>query len=350
MAKKKNMLSVPESDYISLLAGIKQRIAESRVRAATAVNRELVDLYWEIGKQIMERQELHGWGSSVIERLSADLIRELPGSKGFSASNLWRMRNFYAAYPDQSTILAEALRELPWYHNLILLEKIKNQDEKLWYARAAKDHGWSGPVLIHQIESDLFHRSGKALQNFDRTLPPPQSDPAKSLLRDPYSLEFLEVDFALGERKIERALIARMKDFLVELGKGFAFVGSQYHLEVGGQDFYLDLLFYHLTLRSFIAIELKTEEFKPEFAGKMNFYLSAIDDRLRRNEDRPSIGLILCKSKNNIVVEYTLRDTSKPMGVAEYTLGRSLPANLRDALPEPEEIELAMRSFDEFKK
>jgi predicted nuclease of restriction endonuclease-like (RecB) superfamily len=343
MAKKTTTLDIPESDYISLIAGIRQRIAESRVRAATAVNRELVDLYWSIGKQIVERQELHGWGSSVIERLSADLLRELPGSKGFSASNLWRMRNFYAAYRGADVNLAQAVRELPWSHNLVLLEKVENEEERLWYARTAKSNGWSRPVLIHQIETGFFHRSGKALQNFDRTLPPAQSDLAKSLLHNPYSLEFLGVAGDLAERRLEQALIARLKDFLVELGKGFAFVGSQYHLEVGGQDFYLDLLFYHLTLRSFIAIELKADEFKPEFAGKMNFYLSAIDDQLRHEADNPSIGLILCNSKNNIIVEYALRDTSKPMSIAEYKLARSLPASLRDFLPGADEIEEAMR-------
>jgi predicted nuclease of restriction endonuclease-like (RecB) superfamily len=234
--------------------------------------------------------------------------------------------------------LQATLAQLPWYHHIALIEKVKNPEERLWYARQTIENGWSRNVLVHQIESGLYTRQGRALTNFDRTLPAPQSELAKQILKDPYNFDFLSLGPEMLERDLERGLIAHLRDVLLELGKGFAFVGSQFRLEVGGQDYYLDLLFYHLRLRCYVVFDLKIEDFKPEFAGKMDFYLSAIDDQLRHAEDRPSIGIILCKRRNEIVVEYALRDTSKPMGVAQYRLTAALPDELRKELPTTEEL------------
>lgn len=332
--------------YGELLADLKERIGTAQVRAAVAVNRELVGLYWRIGRAILDRQQAAGWGAKVIDRLGRDLQAAFPGVTGFSGRNLKYMRAFAEAWPDEA-IVQGPLAQITWYHNLALLEKLQSAGVRLWYARAAAEQGWSRNVLVHQIDTDLYARQGKALTNFDRTLPAPQSDLARQLLKDPYSFDFLTLAADAQERDLERALLGRLRDFLVELGVGFAFVGSQYHLAVGGQDFYLDLLFYHLKLRCFVVIDLKVEEFKPEFAGKMNFYLSAADDLLRHPADQPSIGLILCREKNGVVVEYSLRDTSKPMGVAAYELRRdALPAGLRDSLPSVAQIEAELRKVE----
>jgi predicted nuclease of restriction endonuclease-like (RecB) superfamily len=256
---------------------------------------------------------------------------------GLSGRNLKYMRAFAEAYPDQE-IVQQVVARLPWGHNVRLVEAVKDQEERLWYARQAIEHGWSRNILAHQIESGLYHRQGKAITNFERTLPAPQSELARELVKDPYSFDFLALGPDMSERELERSLLDHLRSLILELGKGFAFVGSQYPLQVGGQDYYLDLLFYHLRLRCFVVLELKIEEFKPEFAGKMNFYLSAVDDQLRHETDGPSIGIILCKGKNAVVVEYALRDSVKPMGVAEYRLSPSLPVQLQDKLPTAEEL------------
>jgi len=258
--------------------------------------------------------------------------------KGFSPRNLKYMRAFAEAWPDEP-IVQEALAQITWYHNLTLLEKVKDPAERLWYAHQTIEHGWSRNVLVHQIESRLYERQGKAITNFERTLPAPQSDLAQSLVKDPYIFDFLSLGPEVQERDLERALLNHLRDFLLEMGKGFAFVGSQYRLEVGGDEFFIDLLFYQLRLRCYVVIELKVGEFKPEYTGKMNFYLSAVDDLLRHPEDRPSIGLILCKSQNRLIAEYALRDISKPMGVATYRLTSALPAELQEKLPSIEELE-----------
>jgi predicted nuclease of restriction endonuclease-like (RecB) superfamily len=247
------------------------------------------------------------------------------------------MRAFAEAYPDQE-IVQQVVARLPWGHNVRLVEAVKDPAERLWYARKAIEHGWSRNILVHQIESGLYHRQGKAITNFERTLPAPQSELARELVKDPYSFDFLALGPDMSERQLERSLLDHLRSLILELGKGFAFVGSQYPLQVGGQDYYLDLLFYHLRLRCFVVLELKIEEFKPEFAGKMNFYLSAVDDQLRHETDGPSIGIILCKGKNAVVVEYALRDSAKPMGVAEYRLSPSLPSQLQGNLPTAEEL------------
>jgi len=256
---------------------------------------------------------------------------------GLSARNLKYMRAFAEAYPD-SEFVQQVVAQLPWGHNIRIVEALKEPSEREWYARQAIEYGWSRNVLVHQIESDLLHRQGKALTNFSRTLPAPQSELAQEMIKDPYYFDFLALGPEMLERDLERSLIENIRALILELGKGFAFVGSQYHLEVGGQDYYLDLLFYHLRLRCFVVIDLKIEEFKPEFAGKMNFYLSAIDTQLRHPEDAPSIGIILCKQRNEVVVEYALRDSAKPMGVSQYVVSEALPAPLQKELPTAEEL------------
>jgi len=324
--------------YVELLEDLKRRIREARVRAALSVNRELVLLYWHIGREILKRQKQEGWGAKVIDRLARDLRREFPDMKGLSRANLFYMRAFAEAYPDEQFV-QQLAGQLPWWHNVVIFTKIKDPALREWYIRACIEHGWSRAVLIAQIETRLHERQGKAVTNFERTLPAPASELARDILKDPYNFDFLGLHDKAVERDLERALLQHLRDFMLELGTGFAFVGSQYHLEVGGEDFYIDLLFYHLKLRCFVVIDLKMREFRPEDAGKMNFYLSAVDDLLRHPEDRPSIGLILCKTKNRLVVEYSLRDMNKPIGAATYQLTRTLPADLQESLPSVEELE-----------
>jgi predicted nuclease of restriction endonuclease-like (RecB) superfamily len=321
-----------KDDYASLLSKLKERIRTARLRAALSVNQELILLYWSIGRDILNRQSDAGWGARIVDRLAADLRRDFPEMTGLSSRNLKYMRAFAEAFPERE-IVQQVVARLPWGHAIKLIEGTKSSEQRLWYARQAAEHGWSRNVLAHQIESDLFGRKGKALTNFTRTLPAPQSDLAQELIKDPYSFDFLSLGPEMSERELERGLLEHLRALILELGKGFAFVGSQYHLEVGGQDYYVDLLFYHLRLRCFVVIELKIEEFKPEFAGKMNFYLSAVDDQLRHEADAPSIGIILCKGRNEIIVEYALRDSTKPMGVAECRLSAALPEPLQAELP-----------------
>ena len=309
-----------------------------QVKAALSVNRELVLLYWQIGRDILARQQAQGWGAKVIERLSRDLRREFPEMKGFSRTNLMYMRAFAEAYPDES-IVQQAAGQLPWFHNCVLLDKVKDEAERLWYAHQTVGHGWSRNVLVHQIESGLFRRQGKAQTNFAQTLPAPQSELAQQMLKDPYNFEFLSLGADAQERDLEQGLLAHVRQFLLELGTGFAFVGSQYHLEVGGDDFYLDLLFYHVRLRCYIVVDLKIGKFTPGDAGQLNFYLSAVDDLLRHPDDQPTLGLLLCKSKNKTVAEYALRDIRKPLGIAEYHLQDAVPAEYRGSLPTVAELE-----------
>lgn len=325
-------------DYAAFLEDIKRRVAEAQIRAALSVNRELILLYWQIGREILERQAAQGWGAKVVDNLAKDLRAAFPEMKGFSPRNLKYMRSFAEAYPDFEIVQA-VLAQITWYHNIALLDKLKETNEREWYARATIENGWSRNILALQIQSNLYQRQGKALTNFEIALPAPQSDLARNLLKDPYNFDFLGLSREASERDVENALLADLQKFFIELGKGFSFVGSQYHLEVGEQDFYLDLLFYHLHLRCFVVIDLKSDAFKPEYAGKMNFYLSAVDDLLRHESDTPSIGLILCRDKNKIIVEYSLRNQTKPIGVSEYQLTEKLPAELRESLPTAEEIE-----------
>jgi predicted nuclease of restriction endonuclease-like (RecB) superfamily len=332
-------MSLPlPSDYDTLLKTLKERIRTAQVQAALAVNRELVLLYWQIGSAILQQQQQQGWGAKVIDRLSADLRRAFPDIKGFAARNLRYMRAFAEAYP-HFELVQQVVAEIPWGHHVRLLDRTKDPQERLWYIQQTVAHGWSRNVLLHQLESDLYHRRGSAPNNFDRTLPAPQSELAQQLLKDPYHFDFLTLGADAKERDIENALLQSISAFLLELGVGFALVGNQYHLDIGGEDFYIDLLFYHLKLRCYVVIDLKISKFEPEFAGKMNFYLSAVDDTLRHPDDQPSIGIILCKSKNKTIVEYALRDTHRPIGVADYQLTRSLPEELQGQLPTAEAIQ-----------
>ncbi|WP_392711197.1 YhcG family protein [Rhizobium ruizarguesonis] len=334
---KADPTKIESQSYAAFVSDLKQKIAEARHRASLSVNRELILLYWSIGRDILARQEREGWGAKIIDRLAADLGRAFPEMTGLSSRNLKYMRAFAEAWPD-GEFVQQVVALLPWGHNVRLLDAVKIPTERAWYARHAIEHGWSRNVLAHQIDSNLFDRQGSALTNFSRTLPAVQSELAQQILKDPYTFDFLSLGPEMLERDLERGLVEHLRSLILELGKGFAFVGSQYHLEVGGQDYYIDLLFYHLRLRCFVVIELKIEDFKPEFAGKMNFYLSAVDDQLRHPDDKPTIGIILCKGRNQVVVEYALRDSSKPIGVAQYQLSHALPPQLEEDLPTIEDF------------
>lgn len=331
-------LALPPEGYREWLKDIKERIRAAQQKVVLASNSELIVLYWQIGREILERQKQRGWGAKVVDRLADDLRREFPSMKGFSRANLLYMRSFAESWQD-SNIVQQLVGQIPWGHNIALLTKVKNNTERSWYARAIIENGWSRAVLIHQIESRLFQRQGKAVTNFHRHLPSAQSELAQQTLKDPYMFDFLGIGKEAHERDIENALVEHITRFLLELGAGFAYVGRQVHLEIGGEDFYIDLLFYHLKLRCYIVVELKAVAFKPEYAGKLNFYLSAVDDLLRHESDSPSIGLLLCKEKNRLVAEYALKDISKPMGVSEYRLIESIPEDLQGSLPSIEQIE-----------
>lgn len=327
--------------YEPFLRELKERIRTAQVRAISLVNTEAILLNWSIGRDILQKQEAEGWGAKVIERLSQDLKAAFPEVQGFSPRNLKYMRAFAAAWPDEA-IVQRTVAQLPWRVNIALLDKLGDPALRLWYAEKAVENGWGQPVLVHQIETRLHERQGKATTNFAQTLPTPQSDLAQALLKDPYSFDFLTLAADAHERHLEAGLLVHIREFLLELGQGFAFVGSQYPLTVGDQDFLIDLLFYHLKLRCYVVIDLKMRAFEPEFAGKMNFYLSAVDDLLRHPGDAASIGVILCKTKNATVAEYALRDLSKPIGVSTHLtelLTRSLPDNLKSDFPTIEELE-----------
>ena len=332
-----SLLPVPEG-YALWLDELKGRIHGAQQRAALAVNRELVQLYWQIGRDILQRQATQGWGSKVIERLAHDLRVAFPGMKGFSRANLMYMRAFAEAWPD-AAIVQQAVGQLPWGHNLVLLSRLKAPEIRLAYAQAAIEHGWSRNVLNIHIETRRLERSGQAITNFVERLPMPGSDLAQQSLKDPYLFDFLDVGNEADEREIESALVKHITQFLLELGAGFAFVGRQVHLEVGGDDFFIDLLFYHHKLRCYVVIELKAEKFKPEHLGQLGFYITAVDRQVKAEQDAPTIGLLLCKSKNEVVAEYALGDKSQPMGVAEYKLLESLPEELQTNLPSIEQIE-----------
>jgi predicted nuclease of restriction endonuclease-like (RecB) superfamily len=326
-------------DYDAFLRSLKDRIRQAQVRAGLSVNRELVLLYWNIGNEILARQQEAGWGAKVIDRLAQDLKRAFPEMQGFSSRSLKYMRAFAEAYPEVS-IVQEVLAQITWYHNLALLEKTKSPEERLWYAQQTVVNGWSRNVLVLQIESGLFQRLGGAITNFDRVLPQPQSDLAQQLIKDPYCFDFLNISAESEEREMERGLIDHIRDFLLELGMGFAFIGSQYPIAVSNKDYRLDLLFYHTHLHCYVVIDLKMGEFEPEYSGKMNFYVTAVDKLLRRTGDEPTIGLIICKSKDKTIVEYALNDMQKPIGVSTFQLKKNLPVELQDSLPTIEQLEI----------
>ncbi len=336
------------ANYGSVLDTLKDRIRSERLRVTLAANSAMVLLYWDMGNSILERQRQQGWGARVIDRLSHDLTTAFPDMSGLSPRNLKYMRKFAELWPNRQ-IVQEALAQITWYHNLALMEKCSGPEARLWYAQQVIENGWSRNVLVVQIESKLFQRQGKAVHNFDLTLPPHDSDMAAQVFKDPYLFDFLGTADPRREREVEQALVNHIQRFLLEMGAGFAFVGRQVHLEVGDQDFYLDLLFYHLKLRRYVVIELKAVPFDPAFVGKLNLYLSAVDDLLRHPDDQPTIGLLLCKSKKQLIVEYALRGFNQPMGVAEWEtqLTESLPDELKGSLPTIEEIEAELAGKEE---
>ncbi|BDG76698.1 hypothetical protein wHmt_12560 [Wolbachia pipientis] len=306
-------------------------------------------LYHYIGTEILRRQKEHGWGAKIIDQLSKDLRSAFPEMKGFSARNLTYMRQFAAEYQD-TEFTQQVAAQLPWFHIVVILDKVKDPKERLFYFQKAIEHGWSRSIMVMQIERELHKRQGKAVTNFKDKLPSPQSDLAHYTLKDPYIFDFLSIGDDAHEREVEKGLVGHVEKFLLELGEGFAFVGRQFHLDVGDEDFFVDLLFYHLKLRCFIVIELKDNKFKPEYAGKMNFYLSAVDDLLKHETDQPSVGLILCKSKNDVLAKYTLKDMTKPIGLAEYRITESLPENIKTALPTVEELEAELSKISDKEK
>jgi predicted nuclease of restriction endonuclease-like (RecB) superfamily len=336
------LIHAPEG-YADWLADLKARIHAAQQRAALAVNTELLQLYWQIGRDILDRQAELGWGGKVVERLAHDLRNVFPDLGGFSRANLMYMRAFAEAWTEEE-IVQQPVGQIPWGHNTVLLTKLKDHGLRLRYAAATVEHGWSRHVLTLQIEAKAVERQGKAVTNFDRTLPAVQSDLARESLKDPCKLDFLGLEEGAREREIEQALVDHVADFLIELGAGFAYVGRQVHLEVGGDDFFIDLLFYHLKLRAYVVIEIKAGKFQPEHIGQLGFYMTAIDAQVKHEQDAATIGLVLCKTRNAIVAEYALRDNARPLGIAEYQLAQSLPEPLQANLPTIEQIERELAS------
>jgi predicted nuclease of restriction endonuclease-like (RecB) superfamily len=332
------------SDYQSFLGSIKEQVQRAQLQALVTVNTELILLYWHIGKEIADRQQRLGWGAAVTTQLSQDLHAAFPEMRGFSPRNLQYMRTFAGAYPDESQFAQQAVAQIPWGHHTVLLDKVTDPEQRLWYIHKTIEHGWSRNILTMQIESDLFHRSGKAITNFSSTLPALDSDLAQDALKDPYVFDFITTSDESKERDIQSALIAHIERFLLELGVGFSFVGSNYRLTIEGDDYYIDMLFYHMRLKCFVVIELKAGVFKPEYAGKLSFYLTAVDELIKRPDDNPSIGIILCKGKKKTTAEYALKNIHSPVGVATYETTKSLPEALKDQLPDIKELEEQLES------
>ncbi len=331
--------SAAPSGYGKFLTALKGRIRSAQLSATSSVQRELALLYWHIGREILLRQEKEGWGTRVVDRLATDLRTEFPDMAGFSRSNLLYMRAFAEAYPDPKVVQRVAA-QLPWAHNMVLIDKLKRIEERMWYAAAAVQYGWSRAVLSAQISAKAHKRHGRAVTNFKQTLPPERSDLVHQALKDPYTFDFLSLGLDAQERELEKGLVDHIQKFLVELGVGFAFLGRQYHLEVEDEDFYIDLLFYHVKLRCYVVVELKMGAFKPEYVGKMGFYLSAVDDQLRHADDQPTIGVLLCQGGKKLKVEYALRATNKPIGVSDWRtkLVSELPKKLQRMLPTTSEL------------
>ncbi|BFU94183.1 MAG: hypothetical protein NTNFB02_09050 [Nitrospira sp.] len=366
--KRPREATIIRSGFAALVTEVKGRIQAAQTRAMLAVNAELVRLYWDIGRIIDERQRREGWGAAVIPRLALELKNELPELKGFSERNIGRMIAFYREYSEPATISPPPAAKLsspgnlpppaaklpsapgthpvdsllwliPWFHHVILIEKIKDLPTRRWYMEQTLANGWSRNILALQIDAQAHARHGKAVSNFATMLPTPQSDLVQQTLKDPYIFDFLTLAEPFQERELETELVRHLEKFLLELGQGFAFVARQYRLDVGNEDFYIDLLFYHLRLRAFIVIDLKKGKFKPEYAGKLNFYCNVVNDRLKHATDAPTIGLILCQTKDHLLAEYSFAGIDKPIGISTYELTRALPKELQSALPTVEEIE-----------
>ncbi len=372
-------------EYKAWITNLKERIRSAQIKAALQVNAELIGLYWQLGSEIVQKEQVATWGDKWLHQLSKDLISEFPEMKGFSRSNLYYIKKWFLFYSSHLTIVQQVVGQLlqsektlvqqpvvkteivqqlvgqigqqavdqlpailgtvPWGHHLQIITKCVAIEEAVFYLQQTAAHNWSRSVLVHQLESDLYHRKGTAITNFEATLPKPQSDLAKELLKDPYKFDFLGLSTEYLERDLENALVEHITKFLLELGAGFSYVGRQYHLEVGGDDFYIDLLFYHLKLRCFVVIELKTGKFVPEYASKLNFYLNVVDDLLKHEGDAPSIGIIICKERNKVVAEYALRGIAKPIGISEYNLTEKLPASMKGKLPTIKQIEAELKDI-----
>lgn len=342
------MSKIQTTEYKEFIKRIKIKAQYAQIKASVRVNSTLLEFYWELGNEIVEKQKSANWGSAFLKNMSQDLMCEFPNMKGFSKRNLELIRKWYLYYSEKDEITKQAVSQLlliPWGHNIVIVQKSKNIEEALFYVQKTIENSWSRSVLVHQVESLLYERQGKALSNFSNTLPKPQSDLANEILKDPYNFDFLTLTEDYKERELENALIDNVSSFLLELGSGFAFIGKQKHIQVGERDFYIDLLFYHTQMHCYVVIELKTVDFEPEFAGKLNFYLKAVDMEIKSDKDEPTIGILLCKGKDKTLVEYALSDIHKPMGVSEYELTHILPKELESSLPSIEEIEEELNSM-----
>ncbi|BBO82421.1 hypothetical protein DSCO28_29870 [Desulfosarcina ovata subsp. sediminis] len=333
------------SDYVKTLEAIKHRVRQAQYEALKSVNRELITLYYDIGRMIADQQKAEGWGKAVVETLARDLQNEFPGMIGFSPQNLWYMRQFYLAYPKGSK-LQPLVGEISWSKHILIMARCKDDQEKEFYIRMTAKYGWTKNVLALRIQDQTYEKTLLGQTNFDNTLPDSVKDQAKLAVRDEYTFDFLELGEEHSERELERALIARIEQFLREMGAMFSFMGSQYRLEIDGQEYFIDLLLYHRVLKCLVAVELKISEFKPEYVGKMQFYLAALDDRVRLPDENPSIGMILCREKKRTIVEYALKESNKPIGVAAYRIVRRLPAELKGKLPEPKQIERLLEAVE----
>jgi predicted nuclease of restriction endonuclease-like (RecB) superfamily len=331
-------MGIIKSDYETFLAEIKERIRQSQYDALKAVNKELIKLYWDIGKMIVEKQKKYGWGKSIVENLARDLQKEFPGMRGLSSRNLWYMRDFYLTYKDKPK-LQPLVAEISWTHNIIIMERCKDDLEREFYIRMSRKFGWSKNVLIHHIENKTYEKTLSGQTSFEKTLPEKLKHQAKLAVKDEYIFDFLELTEEHSEMELERAIIAKINKFLIEMNGMFAFIGNQFRIEINDKEFFIDILLYHRHLKCLVAIDLKVSEFKPEYVGKIQFYLSALDDKVKLPDENPSIGIIICKEKDRTIVEYALRDTNKPISVATYKVTSKLPKNLRNQLPSPEQIQ-----------
>ena len=352
---KKDLTIIGDSEYKKLLSDLKEKVRSSQLKAAVKVNYELLDLYWNLGKEIVEKQKQFSWGEGFLKTLSEDLRKEFPNMKGFSAENLKHIRYWYIFYNDyliglqvvtQLSDVERKIKSIPWGHNQRIMYKCKDVEEALFYVNKTIENGWSRTILEHQIDGDVYKRAGSAITNFDMKLPATQSELAKQTIKDPYNFDFLTIRDKYDERELEDALVNQITSFLLELGTGFSYIGRQFHIKVGESNFYIDLLFYHVKLHSYVVVELKTEKFKPEFAGKLNFYVTAVNKELKSEKDNQTIGILICKDKDNVVAEYSLENISEPIGISKYEISKVLGKEFKSSLPSIEEIENSIKGME----
>ena len=336
---------INDHEYLEFIYDVKHRVHKAQIKAAVSVNKELLSLYWDIASQIVEKQKKSTWGNKFIEQISMDLQKEFPDMKGFSLRNLQYMRQWYFFWSKSPLIVQQLVAQIPWGHNLVILSTSKSKEKALFYVQQVIQNNWSRSVLGHQIKNGLFEREGKAITNFKVVLPKPQSDLALQMIRDPYHFDFLNIKEKHSEKELENALMEQVTKFLLELGSGFSFIGRQYRFSIDKEDFFIDLLFYHVLLHCYVVVELKAVKFKPEFAGKLNFYISAVDEIIKTEQDNPTVGILICKSNNKTIVEYALRDIRKPIGVSKYIITNDLPESLKLSLPSIESIEIELNKI-----